>query len=260
MMQEKHFFEFAAETGLTKHFGSNDATDQLVTLCQIDADSCVLDVGCGVGATPCYLAETVGCRVVGVDILPKMVERSKERAEKLGLTGRLNFRVADAQDLPFEDERFDAVITESVTSFPEDKQQAVNEYARVLKPGGCVGLNESTWLKVPPPPELVAWVRQDVGAAVMPQTAAGWQNLLVTAGLQDIHTTILEVDVKDEGRGILQRYGLGGMLTMIARAFRLYLRNPHYRQFVKEVNQGGIIPEGFRDTFGYGIYVGRKPA
>lgn len=151
MTEEQHFFDFAAEAGLTKHFGSVEATDKMVELCQIDPASYVLDVGCGVGATPCYLAKKNGCRVVGVDILPKMVKRSNERAVKMSVTDRVKFRVADAQDLPFEDGRFDAVITESVTSFPEDKQLAVNEYTRVIKPGGFVGLNESTWLKEPPP-------------------------------------------------------------------------------------------------------------
>ena len=63
--------------------------------------------------------------------------------------------MADAQDLPFEDDLFDAVTTESVTAFPADKQKAVGEYTRVTKPGGYVGLNESTWPKVPPAPEMV---------------------------------------------------------------------------------------------------------
>lgn len=85
-----------------------------------------------------------------------MVARSRERAEREKVTDRVEYRVADAQDLPFDADRFDAVITESVTVFPEDKQKAVSEYVRVTKPGGYVGLNESVWLKVPPPPEIVA--------------------------------------------------------------------------------------------------------
>lgn len=258
MTQEQHFFDFAAEAGLTKHFGSLEATDKMVDLCHIGPESYVLDVGCGVGATPCHLAKAYGCRVVGVDILPRMIERSKERALKMSVADLVEFRVADAQDLPFDDDIFDAVITESVTSFPKDKQKAVNQYARVLKPGGAVGLNESTWLKVPPPPELVEWVRQDIGATVEPQTADGWKDLLVNAGLEDIVVILEPVDVKAESRGILQRYGLGGMVSTLTRAFRMYLRNPNYRQFVKDVNQGGLIPDNFKEYFGYGIFVGRK--
>jgi arsenite methyltransferase len=93
-------------------------------------------VGCGVGVTPCYLAKKYNCRVVGVDIHPGMIERSKERAQREGVAEQVEFRVADAQELPFEDEIFDDIITESVTAFPEDKPKAVREYARVTKPGG----------------------------------------------------------------------------------------------------------------------------
>ncbi|MEN8242296.1 MAG: hypothetical protein ABFS17_10275 [Chloroflexota bacterium] len=51
MDQEKSFFEYAAEVGLTKHLGGLTATDELVYLCQISPESYVLDVGCGAGAS-----------------------------------------------------------------------------------------------------------------------------------------------------------------------------------------------------------------
>jgi ubiquinone/menaquinone biosynthesis C-methylase UbiE len=146
--------------GLTKHIGGVEATETLVKFCHIDQSKYVLDVGCGVGVTPCFIARRFGCRLVGVDISPKMVERSRERARKEKVADLVEFRVADAQDLPFEVGVFDAVITESVTAFPEDKQKAVDEYARVTRTGGYVGLNETVWLKVPPPPEVVAWAAQ----------------------------------------------------------------------------------------------------
>ena len=260
MNQEPSFFDFAAEVGLTKHIGNVGATEELLALCHIGPGSSVLDVGCGAGVTACFIARRYHCRVVGVDILPKMVERSRQRAEKEGLAERVEFRVADAQALPFEDGRFDAVITESVTAFPEDKQKAVREYARVTKPGGYVGLNESTWLKTPPPPDMVAWAQQDVGASVMPLTTEGWQALLEGAGLTEIVTQVKAIDVQAEAKGIVQRYGMGGMLAILGRTLRLYLRSPAYRRFVKSVRQGGVLPEHLDEYFGYGLYVGKKVA
>lgn len=258
MEQEQTFFDFAAEVGLTKHLGGLDATDELVVLCHIDKDSTVLDVGCGAGQTPCYLAKKVGCRVVGIDILPAMIQRSKERAARERLTGQVEFKVADAQELPFEDGLFDAVITESVTAFPKDKARAMREYTRVTRPGGYIGLNESTWLKTPPPPEMVAWVAQDIGATVEPLTAAEWRELLEGAGLTDIVERIRPVEVQNEVRGLVRRYGLGGMLRIYGRIFRLYLRNQAYRQFLKGVRQVGMRPPGMDEYFGYGLFVGRK--
>jgi len=257
-METEHFFDFAAEVGLTKHLGGVGATEELMELCHIGEGKYVLDVGCGAGVTPCFIARRYGCSVVGVDISEGMVERSRERAKREGVADRVEFRVADAQDLPFEDDLFDAVITESATAFPEDKQRAVSEYVRVTKPGGYVGLSESIWLKVPPPPEVVAWASQDVGANVKPLTSDGWVGLLEGAGLSDIVVRTYAINTQDEARGILRRYGCRGMLGVLGRTLSLYARSPAYRRFVKEVREGGVTPKNLDEYFGYGIYVGRK--
>jgi SAM-dependent methyltransferase len=166
--------------------------------------------------------------------------------------------VADAQGLPFDDDTFDAVITESVAAFPEDKQRAANEYVRVTRQGGYVGLNESTWLVTPPPPELVAWVAQEVGAQVKPLNREEWVGLLERAGLNDVTGRIYNIDARDEAGGMLRRYGCLGMLRIWGRMLRLYVKNPAYRRFVKHVRQQGIAPENLDKHFGYGLYVGRK--
>jgi ubiquinone/menaquinone biosynthesis C-methylase UbiE len=258
MKDQPTFFDFAAEVGLTKHIGGVEATHALIELCHIGPDSYVLDVGCGAGVTPCTLARERGCRVVGVDILEPMVQRSTERARREKLAGRVEFRVADAQDLPFEDATFDAVITESVTSFPADKQRAVREYARVTVPGGYVGLNESIWLKVPPPPEVVAWAAQDVGATVQPLTPDAWAALLEAAGLTGIVVHTYAIDTQDEARGLLRRYGWGGTLRILGRMLQLYARSPAYRSFVKQTREGGVLPKDLQEYFGYGLFVGQK--
>jgi len=254
------FFDFAAQVGLTKHLGGLDATEKLLKLCHVDERSHILDVGCGAGQSACYIAKKHGCSVVGVDIVEMMVKRSRERAVREGVDDRVEFRVADAQDLPFDDNVFDAVITESVTVFPEDKQRAVREYARVTKPGGYIGLNEGTWLKVPPPPEVVAWTSQDLGSAVKPLTPEEWAGLLEGAGLTDLVMEVSEISTKEETKGLVQRYGYGGMLKIVVRGLYMYTRSPDYRRFVKDVSSGGITPENLTEYFGYGLYVGKKGA
>jgi arsenite methyltransferase len=192
--------------------GGLETTEKLNELCHISKNSYVLDVGCGVGATACLVAEKVSCRVMGVDNLEKMVERTWERAKRQQLTDRVEFRIADAQELPFEDDLFDTVITESVTAFPEDKQKTVNEYSRVTKPGGYVGLSESAWLKDPPPPEMFAWAQHDIGTSVNPLTPDAWTELLKTAGLKEIVTKTFPIHTQDEAKSILRRYSFWGML------------------------------------------------
>lgn len=187
-----------------------------------------------------------------------MIDRSRERARRERMADRVEFRVADAQDLPFEAGLFDAVITESVTAFPEDKQKAVNEYVRVTRPGGFVGLNESTWLKTPPPPEVVAWAGQDLGANVKPLTQDEWKGLLEAAGLTGISVKLYSIKLQDEERGILQRYGWRGTLGILGRMLVLYVRSPAYRKFVREVGEGGLTPPNLTEYFGYGLFVGAK--
>jgi ubiquinone/menaquinone biosynthesis C-methylase UbiE len=258
MTSQDSFFEFAAEVGLTKHIGGIKSTEELLGLCQVSEGKYVLDVGCGAGVTPVFIAKKYGCEVVGIDISAGMIQRSKERARREGLMGQVDFRVADAQDLQFDDDMFDAVITESVTAFPEDKQKAVNEYVRVTKPGGYVGLNESTWLKTPPPPEMVAWVNQDLGGNPEPLSPEEWVGLLEAAGLREMVVKTYKVNVRDEAKGIFQRYGFGGIMGIYYRILKLYARNPAYRKFLKEIRQGGLVPENIEAYFGYGLYVGRK--
>ena len=159
----RSYFEFLANLGLTKHYGSMQATRELVELCHVRSGAYVLDVGCGVGATPCYLAREYGCRAVGVDLLGKMIEQSRERAKLEEVEGLVEFIVADARALAFADDRFDAVIMESVNFFFQDKREAMREYVRVTKPGGYVGITEMTWLH-PPSPEAAAYYKRVVYA------------------------------------------------------------------------------------------------
>ncbi len=259
MNTKPDFFDFAAEVGLTKHIGSLEATRKLLDLCYISEAGMVLDVGCGAGATPAFIAREFGCRVFGVDIKAGMVERANEAAARAGVSHLVECRVGDAQNLPFEDDFFDIVITESVTAFPADKQQAVKEYVRVTRPGGYVGLNESTWLQYPPTPEMEARVEQDVGGSVKPLTAEAWISLLETAGLQEIQSIVSSIKLSEEARGMLGRYGCRGLLRIYRRLIGLYLRSSDYRAFVKRVSKEGIVPPNLEDYFGYGLYVGRKP-
>jgi ubiquinone/menaquinone biosynthesis C-methylase UbiE len=140
--EEKPLFEVQAYMDLSKHIGGTKATDELVQACKITKDSNVLDVGCGVGQTPVYLAQKYGCKVTGIDVSARMIKRAIERKEKNNAT-RTTFLVADASDiLPFENDTFDIVMTESVLNFIEDKEKALQEFKRVAKQGGYIGLNE----------------------------------------------------------------------------------------------------------------------
>ena len=126
------------------HLGGKEATRDLMEMCGITPESRVLDVGCGTGYTACEIARVHGSRVTGIDISETMVSKARERARKEGLGDRAEFRVADVFDLPFDDGSYDVALFESVlTPIPGDKLEALREVARVVRPRGVIGANES---------------------------------------------------------------------------------------------------------------------
>ena len=82
---EASYFELQAYTGTTNHRGGLETTKELIQLCQIGGESYVLDVGCGVGATACYLAKSLGCRFV---MLPRALRGAQAPRQSKRLTGR----------------------------------------------------------------------------------------------------------------------------------------------------------------------------
>jgi ubiquinone/menaquinone biosynthesis C-methylase UbiE len=108
-------------------------------LCHAEVASEVLDVGCGIGAGAAYIARTQGCHVVAVHLSPRMIEWARRRTREEGVANRVDLQVADVLDLPFETDRFDAIVAESVLAFVGDKDRALQELVRVTRPGGYVG-------------------------------------------------------------------------------------------------------------------------
>jgi arsenite methyltransferase len=250
---ERDYFEFVSRLGMTKHYGSMDATRKLIELCHIDSKAYVLDVGCGVGATPCYLAKAVGCRVMGVDLLDSMVEQSRQRAQAEGVQDRVEFSVGDARDLPFDDNAFDAVIMESLNVFFQDKAMAMGEYVRVARPGGYVGITEMAWLQ-PPSAKLEATFRDTAHATAL--DAAGWKALMQEAGLLDVVGSAYRMDLSAESKGRFERYGRLGMAKIVLRMLGMVITDSKSRQFM----QGGVgaVSSDMLDVLGYGVFAGQK--
>jgi len=97
----------------------------------------VVDVGSGAGFDSFHAAWQVGDtgQVVGVDMIPEMLKKSRETAEALGLR-RVEFREGLAEQLPVEDSWADVVISNGVINLCADKRAVFEEIRRVLRPGG----------------------------------------------------------------------------------------------------------------------------
>lgn len=250
------YFDLQAYWGATKHMGGRRTTEELSGLCRIGNDSCVLDVGCGVGATSTLLAKKYGARVVGVDVSELMIERARKRVERERLGSKVELKVADVCSLPFEDGGFDVIVCESVLTFVRDKERALREMTRVLKPDGYIGLNEEVWLKAPLP-GLLDYVSRTWGIEAQILSVAEWQALLEKTGLQVVLAQPRRYGISLKNySGELFRYGLADYGVMFCRFFKLLLANRGFRKYLR--GRYTSLPRGFFDYLGYGIFVGEK--
>jgi ubiquinone/menaquinone biosynthesis C-methylase UbiE len=106
-------------------------------MAQVGPGSRVLDVGCGGGQHAVHIGtRRPDVRVVGLDLSPELVRRSRRLAAKAGVTDRVEFVQGDALNLDFSDEYFDHVYCAGSIKHWPDQRRGLDECLRVLRPGG----------------------------------------------------------------------------------------------------------------------------
>ena len=107
------------------------------SLGKINQGENILDIGCGAGVDTILAAIIVGSKgsVVGVDIVPEMIARAESNLQMMGLDN-VNFQQVSGEQLPFSGDTFDVVISNGVINLIPDKEAAMSEIIRVLKPTG----------------------------------------------------------------------------------------------------------------------------
>jgi SAM-dependent methyltransferase len=180
-------------------FQSRSATDLVIQGARLFPDLSVLDLASGSGEPALALAKAVGPggRIVASDLVPEMLLTAQEHAQARGLSN-MEFRAADAEQLPFADSSFDRVTCRFGLMFFPDVPKALAEIRRVLKRGGRISF--LVWgpaqenplfsvmlgpflkhVKVPPPdpdaPHVFRFAEESKLAGVL--TSAGFQEVSV---------------------------------------------------------------------------------
>ncbi len=252
------YLEILAYLGLSRHLGGWAATNELASLCHVEKGKQVLDVGCGIGKTSAAFAKR-GSSVVGVDISARMVEWARETAEREGVIDRVEFKTADARQLPFDDATFDVVLCESVLAFVLDKDRALGEFIRVCKPGGWVGLNETMWLASSVPPEIVAALEGAGFGGARFLTIEEWRSTVNASRLRDVVMKTYHTSARGDVLDRIRWFGITGILRNIGHMVSFAASNRANRAALAHyISWSRRIPETFYDYYGYAICAGRK--
>ncbi len=123
---------------------------RLVELTQPQRDWIVLDVSTGAGHTALTFAPLVA-RVIAIDLTPQMLDTAHRLANERGVTN-VEFKPADAQAMPFDDNTFDLVTNRIALHHYSDVRKAISEMARVCKHGGLVAFADN----IVPPDKVTA--------------------------------------------------------------------------------------------------------
>ncbi|RFU62452.1 class I SAM-dependent methyltransferase [Peribacillus glennii] len=117
------------------HPGGFALTKLILEREDIDCQTKILDAGCGTGQTSAYLAKTFGCKVYAIDVHPEMIKAAAVRFTEENIP--VTISEGSIEELPFPEDTFDYIIAESSTAFT-DITNSIQEYFRVLKPGGVL--------------------------------------------------------------------------------------------------------------------------
>jgi ubiquinone/menaquinone biosynthesis C-methylase UbiE len=256
MAEKSSYLDMLATLGFAKHIGGKEATDTFIKASKIRPGSKVLDVGCGFGKTSCTIAKEIGCEVMGIDITPKMVQGARQRAKSMGVQDRVTFMIGDARDIPAKTDSFDTVLVESVTIFVNDIDRAINEYHRVVKPGGnvcdnevCITNNSKEILK-----DDIEGL-ESVFSIFSSKTDKGI--LTFEDWLDTYKGKFKHVDAKhyiyDHNVEMEASVADGSMKLLISqiKSMWLYMTNPEIRKIMDESKR--LVY--YKDHFGYGLFI-----
>jgi demethylmenaquinone methyltransferase / 2-methoxy-6-polyprenyl-1,4-benzoquinol methylase len=190
----------------------------LVSRIEAGESDTILDVATGTAAVAIELTRRTGCHVVGLDQSEEMLAEGRRRVAAAGLTNRVELIHGKAEQLPFSDESFAGLTFTYLLRYVDDPAATLEELARVVRPGGTIGMLEFGLPRGVARPAWELWVRAGLpaaGALISP----GWRDVgsFLGPSIRDFHRRhdVLELW---RGAGIedvqARRLSLGGGLVV----------------------------------------------
>jgi hypothetical protein len=237
--------------GESFHPGGSRLTRQLAEQALVGPGSRVLDIACGQGNTARLLVDEFGASVTGVDYSEGLLERARQLTAAVGLSHHIDFKAADAQQLPVADGEFDVVVCECALCTFADAPSVLTEMFRVLKPGGRLALSDVV-INAPLPESLQSALAQAL-CITGARSAGDYRQLIVAAGFGPPRCYDVSSVLLDTVRQIEQRLTLADVITELQQtSLPAEFGDPAAaldtaRDFIRD---GGL---------GYTLFVARRP-
>jgi ubiquinone/menaquinone biosynthesis C-methylase UbiE len=171
------------------HPGGLPLTRAILEELNITQNSNFLEVGCGTGQTTGHIMAKYPCHFFAIDSHPIMISKAKKRLQTLGLSGTL--LEANVEKLPFADQTFDFVLSESVTAFTNIKE-SLSEYHRVLKQDGVLILIEMTEIQEMEENEIKELMQFYNLNQILNES--NWLEVLEESGFHNVESTFISLE------------------------------------------------------------------
>lgn len=210
----------------------------------------ILDIGCGMGATSLYLAKHFHSSATGITISQVQVDMANKAAAGTGLD--VNFLLMDAEDMKFDDRKFDLLWSVESISHYHDAPKFFRSATRLLKPGGTFALID--WFKKEnlTPKQTKKYIDPiDQGMFVELKVMAEYASCLTANGLQITHQEVLN-------RNCSKTWDISVEIIRHKSFWDLALQ--HGPQFIKYLKAFQAMRAGFSTgNFVYGLLVAKLP-
>jgi len=245
-----------AMTGPT--FGGWKGTDRLIELLNIAEmkKPKILEVGCSTGYITRYVAQKFDCDIIGVDLSELLLDIAEEESRKTNLNN-VSFKCANVESLPFSDNTFDIVYGEAITALVPDPLKVLNEYKRVLKPGGKIATLD-LFGKESLSDELVEETNEIMskvlGTMIAIRSLQEWKGILKESGFS-------RVRVDDYYDDLFRRhYAFGERIRLTCRLlYHMTVNKGIRRKIIPPLRFAKKFQEALQaGNFGYLIFTGQK--
>ena len=216
--------------------GGIESTDTLANLAGINKGTSVLDVGSGLGGPAMHIAQTRGCKVVGLDLVDSNIMTANSRAKERELQNLVTFKLGDATDMPFPANSFNIIIGQDAWCHVPDKEKMISECARVIAPNGIIAFTD--WLDIGDMQGDYRAAVLDAMAASEPANLDKYVNWLINNGFAIIAQEDISTLFKAQYDAIITR--LNSLQELISERF-----SPKIYRIVQQKNE--CIRKAFSD-------------